>query len=49
MLGTLDKIPTADMDEEEKIQFEKIKGIATQLPGILNATTKLEAGIELTK
>ena len=49
LLGTLDKIPTADMDEEEKTQFENIKGIATQLPGILNATTKLEAGIELTK
>ncbi len=49
LVGTLDKIPTAGMDEEEKAQFEMMKSIATQLPKILNATTKLEAGLELVK
>lgn len=49
LVAIISNVPTTGMDEEEKATFEKVKGIAVQLPTIMEATTKLELGLELTK
>lgn len=49
LVAIISNVPTTGMDEEEKATFEKVKGIAVQLPTIMDATTKLELGLELTK
>ena len=49
LVAIISNVPTTGMDEEEKATFEMVKGIAVQLPTIMDATTKLELGLELTK
>lgn len=43
------KIPTTDMDNDDKAQFMILKTVVNQLPTIMDKTTKFEAGIELMK
>lgn len=45
----IDKVPKTDMDQEDLSQFKMLKSILTQLPAIMDKTTKFEAGLELTK
>ena len=45
----IEKVPKTDMDQEDLSQFNMLKGILTQLPAIMDKTTKFEAGLELTK
>ena len=49
LVTMIEKVPTTDMDPEDKSQFNMLKGILTQLPDIMKKTTKFEAGLELTK
>ena len=45
----IDMVPKTDMDQEDLSQFNMLKGILTQLPAIMDKTTKFEAGLELIK
>lgn len=49
LVTMIDKVPKTDMDQEDLSQFNMLKGILTQLPAIMDKTTKFEAGLELTK
>lgn len=49
LAAMLDKIPTDGLDEEDAASLKMIKALASQLPGIMEQTTKFDAGIELTK
>lgn len=42
-------LPTEGMDEEDLQTVEMLKGILGQLPGIMDATQKFEAGLQLVK
>ena len=49
LVTMIEKVPTTDMDQEDMSQFNMLKGILTQLPAIMDKTTKFEAGLELIK
>lgn len=49
LVAVISNVPTTGMDEKELEKFNAIKNIVVQLPTIMEATTKLEMGIELTK
>ena len=49
LVTMIDKVPKTDMDQEDLSQINMLKGILTQLPAIMDKTTKFEAGLELTK
>lgn len=49
LMGMISQLPTDGMDEDDLESLQELKAIATQIPDIMNKTTKFEAGIELTK
>lgn len=46
LVAFIDKVPTNAMDPDD---FTMVKGVVKQLSGIMDKTSKFEAGIELTK
>lgn len=49
LVAFIDKVPTNAMDPDDFQTFNMVKGVVKQLPGIMDKTSKFEAGIELTK
>lgn len=49
LYAQVSQIPTTGMDEEDKAQFQVLKTVVNQLPGIMEKTNKFEAGLELIK
>lgn len=49
LVAFIDKVPTTDMDADDLKTFTMVKGVVKQLPGIMDKTSKFEAGLELTK
>lgn len=49
LMGMFSQLPTEGMDADDLEALQQLKALATQIPDIMNKTTKFEAGIELTK
>ena len=49
LVAFIDKVPTNAMDPDDIQTFTMVKGVVKQLSGIMDKTSKFEAGIELTK
>lgn len=49
LVAFIDKVPTNAMDPDDFQTFNMVKGVVKQLPGIMDKTSKFEAGIELIK
>ena len=49
LYAQVDKIPTTGMDKDDLAQFLILKTVVSQLPTIMDKTTKFEAGLELMK
>lgn len=49
LVAFIDNVPTTDMDADDLKTFTMVKGVVKQLPGIMDKTSKFEAGLELTK
>lgn len=49
LVAFIDKVPTNAMDPDDFQTFTMVKGVVKQLSGIMDKTSKFEAGIELTK
>ena len=49
LYAQVDKIPTTGMDKDDLAQFLILKTVVSQLPAIMDKTTKFEAGLELMK
>ena len=49
LYAQVNKIPTTGMDKDDLAQFLILKTVVSQLPAIMDKTTKFEAGLELIK
>ena len=49
LYAQVNKIPTTGMDKDDLAQFLILKTVVSQLPTIMDKTTKFEAGLELIK
>ena len=49
LVAFIDKVPTNAMEPDDLQTFTMVKGVVKQLSGIMDKTSKFEAGIELTK
>ena len=49
LYAQVDQIPTTGMDKEDLAQFLILKTVVSQLPAIMDKTTKFEVGLELIK
>lgn len=49
LMGIISQLPTEGLDEDDLEGLQQFNAIATQIPDIMNKTTKFEAGVELTK